>query len=88
MVSDASKPVWREAALFDAIITDRRSIVYSSRTTIKTLGMLSMKTCEKCVYRFYVIPAVHFLKFYLGFIAVLQQTCAPATSVQSLAFLS
>lgn len=25
MVSDASKPVWRDAALFDAIITDRRS---------------------------------------------------------------
>lgn len=25
MVSDASKPVWREAALFDAVITDRRS---------------------------------------------------------------
>lgn len=30
MVSDASKPVWREGALFDAIITDRRSSVHSN----------------------------------------------------------
>lgn len=48
MVSDASKPVWRKAALFDAIITDRRSLVYSQQTSVNTLGMLSAKTCEKC----------------------------------------
>lgn len=34
MVSDASKPVWKNAALFDAIITDRRFLVPKQASTI------------------------------------------------------
>jgi len=34
MVSDASKPVWREAALFDAIITDRKFILNRPLSTL------------------------------------------------------
>lgn len=34
MVSDASKHVWKNAALFDAIITDRRFLVSKQASTI------------------------------------------------------
>lgn len=36
MVSDASKPLWRNAPLFDAIITDRRSWIHSNKKNTKT----------------------------------------------------
>lgn len=41
MVSDASKPVWKKGALFDAIITDRRFLV-----SVSTWHMLT--TCTTC----------------------------------------
>lgn len=58
MVSDASKPVWRNAALFDAIITDRMSQIYCYYTHTHTLGLTIMKTRDPCVDRCGVIPAV------------------------------